>query len=96
MVDYLCEIVILKVEAIMKKLAFIIIVLGFLIGCNGESRDDYCRNRGTICDGYGYNYYRCESYDPHFNRFHVWYEVWDEDEWKVWYSYGEMYHFYCE
>lgn len=80
----------------MKNLIIYLLFGLFLYSCNDDGRTDYCHNRGTICDGYGYDYYKCEQFDPHFNRYHVWYEVWDENKWKVWYSYDIMYRNYCE
>jgi hypothetical protein len=74
----------------------IILSLGLFVGmgCN-DGPPDHCKYMGELCYSYPQDYYKCREFDQLFGIYEYWYEIFEVDGWRVWYSYNTMFNYYC-
>ena len=83
----------------MKKLMMVLVFILclFLISCNSGRRflgpNDVCEYRGKLCDQGPQTYYYC--YTTNTPYWEYWYELYIDGEYEYWYSWSDMYDYYC-
>ena len=74
------------------KILMLSLILASFIACGTYSDPgvEYCYYAGRLCAVYPEDYYRCDD-----NMGDVWYEIWYDGYWEMWYSYNRMFNHYC-